>query len=305
MFKDIKRFGLAALMMLLMFVFMVPQAFAAYSVRHAFVRISGTAGETVVTGQLVALLDADGEWYKADAATSTIRPAIGIVGSKTGGNGDTIEIILQGILTGWSTLAEGDPAYLSETPGAVTQSAATYTQQVGIALSTTDYYFDFQNYFDSSAVVALGVLTGATPIVMEGVTADAYETTFAITDPTADRTVTIPNKTGQVQMASAASALTPGAAVTLTVGLSNIYTVTPTDNEDETITFSGAGTAGDEITVIITTTGTADEVLTFHTTLANTTGTLTVGTTAARYYTIRFISNGSAWFEVSRTGEQS
>jgi hypothetical protein len=304
MFKDIKKLGLAAMVMLLMFVFMVPLA-SAYSVRHVFARVSGTAGETVVTGQVVALKDADGEWYLADADDVTIRPAIGIVGSKTGGNGDTIEIILQGILTGWTTLAEGDPAYLSETAGAVTQSAPSYAQQLGIAISTTDYYFDFQNYFDSSAVTALGVLSGASPIVLEGNTADAYETTVAVTDPTADRTFTIPNKSGQVQLASAASALTPGAAVTLTVGLSNIYTVTPTDNEDETITFSGAGTAGDEITVIITTTGTADEVITFHSTLANTTGTLTVGTTAARYYTIRFISNGSAWFEVSRTGEQS
>lgn len=304
MFKDIKKFGFAALVMLLMFVFIIPQA-SAYSVRHTWVRISGTAGETVTTGQLVAILDADGEWYKADADAATIRPAIGIVGSKTGGDGDTIEIILAGVLTGWTSLAEGDAVYLSETAGVATQSSPTYSQMVGYALSTTDIYFNFQNYFDSSAVVALGVLSGATPIIAEGATADDYETTFTITDPTADRTVTIPNKTGQVQMASAASVLTPGAAVTLTVGLSNVYTVTPTDNEDETITFSGAGTAGDEITVIITTAGTADEVITFHSTLANTTGTLTVGTTAARFYTIRFISNGSAWFEVSRTGEQS
>ena len=35
-------------------------------------------------------------------------------------------------------------------------------------------------------------------IVFEGATADAYETTLAVTDPTADRTITFPNSTGTV-----------------------------------------------------------------------------------------------------------
>ncbi len=43
-----------------------------------------------------------------------------------------------------------------------------------------------------------GVISGASPLVFEGATADDYETTFAITDPTADRTITFPNITGTV-----------------------------------------------------------------------------------------------------------
>ena len=39
------------------------------------------------------------------------------------------------------------------------------------------------------------VLSGASPLVFEGATADAYETTLAVTDPTADRTVSLPNAT--------------------------------------------------------------------------------------------------------------
>ena len=39
-------------------------------------------------------------------------------------------------------------------------------------------------------------------IIFEGATADAYETTLTVTDPTADRTVTIPNATGTVQISS-------------------------------------------------------------------------------------------------------
>jgi len=146
---------------------------------------------------------------------------------------------------------------------------------------------------------------GTNQLIFEGATggADAFETVITPTDPTADRTITLPNKTGEVQLSSAASALTPGAAVTLTVGLSNLYTDTPNDNEDQQITFSGAGTAGDVITIVFTTAGTADEVITFHATLVSSAGTVTCGTTAARYMVITFISNGSHWYEVSRTTE--
>jgi len=39
------------------------------------------------------------------------------------------------------------------------------------------------------------VMSGASPLVFEGATADAYETTLAFTDPTADRVLTMPNAT--------------------------------------------------------------------------------------------------------------
>ena len=48
-------------------------------------------------------------------------------------------------------------------------------------------------------VTATGaVFAGASPLVFEGATANAFETTFAITDPTADRTVTIQDASGTV-----------------------------------------------------------------------------------------------------------
>tara|TARA_B100001123_G_scaffold324354_1_gene364329 strand:+ start:9850 stop:11730 length:1881 start_codon:yes stop_codon:yes gene_type:complete len=43
-------------------------------------------------------------------------------------------------------------------------------------------------------------LQGASPLTFEGGTSDGYETTFAITDPTADRTITFPNLSGTVQL---------------------------------------------------------------------------------------------------------
>ena len=45
-------------------------------------------------------------------------------------------------------------------------------------------------------------------ISFEGATADAYETTLTVTDPTADRTITLPNATGTVLLSDSAIDLT-------------------------------------------------------------------------------------------------
>ena len=138
-------------------------------------------------------------------------------------------------------------------------------------------------------------------LVLEGATADAFETTVTLTDPTADRTITIPNLTGRVQLASACSVITAGATPTLTVGLSNCYTDTPTGNQDQTITFSGAGNAGEMLTIIFTAGAGDDEVITFQTTLVNSIGTLTVADNAGGTYAVTFLSDGSVWQEIART----
>lgn len=303
--KTLKKqiFTLATVLALLV-VFAGPAM--SYTVKQVYARISAVAGETLTTGHLVCIKDADGYAWKADADAAALRPAIGIIG-KGGASGSTVEIIVQGRLSGWSGLSEGAWLYLSETAGAATQSAPTYSQIVGYAISTTDIWFNFSNFLDTSGLTALGVLSGASPLILEGATADAFETTVAVTDPTADRTITIPDRSGQLQLASAGSALTPGAAVTLTVGLSNLYTLAINDNEDTTITFSGAGTAGDEVTIVIATGAGAvgDEIVTFHATLVSSTGTLTCANTASRFYVIRFISDGAHWYEVSRTAIQT
>jgi hypothetical protein len=48
------------------------------------------------------------------------------------------------------------------------------------------------------------IITGAIfndgSVVFEGTTADAFETTLAVTDPTADRTITLPNSSGTVSL---------------------------------------------------------------------------------------------------------
>ncbi len=44
----------------------------------------------------------------------------------------------------------------------------------------------------------IGVLTGEAPLEFEGVTSDPYETKIAVSDPTADRTITLPDVSGIV-----------------------------------------------------------------------------------------------------------
>lgn len=58
----------------------------------------------------------------------------------------------------------------------------------------------------TSPTITTPTITGAVfndgSIVFEGATADAFETTLAVTDPTADRTITFPNSTGTVALTS-------------------------------------------------------------------------------------------------------
>ena len=57
----------------------------------------------------------------------------------------------------------------------------------------------------------------ASSIVFEGATADAHETTLTVTDPTADRTITLPNETGT--LITSASAATNAFSIALAAAL--------------------------------------------------------------------------------------
>ena len=59
-------------------------------------------------------------------------------------------------------------------------------------------------------------INATTGIIFEGATADAFETTLTVTDPTADRTITFPDATGTVALTSALSSYAPLASPTFT-----------------------------------------------------------------------------------------
>lgn len=126
--------------------------------------------------------------------------------------------------------------------------------------------------------LAGGTITGALEIgsagslVFEGTTADGFETTLAVTDPTADRTVTLPNATGTVPLLSLAqtfsaaqrgsiSTLTDGATITPDFALANNFSVTLGGNR--TLANPSNLTAGQSGCIFITQDGTGSRTLAF------------------------------------------
>ena len=133
----------------------------------------------------------------------------------------------------------GDVGGLAEAANELTPTAFTGQADLGAAPATGDTLLVYDtsassvkemtiaNLFTSPAIaggtfsgsftgtmdITGTVLSGASPLVFEGASANAHETTLAFTDPTADRTITFPDTTGTVSLTGATETL---AAKTLT-----------------------------------------------------------------------------------------
>ena len=121
-----------------------------------------------------------------------------------------------------------------------------------------------------------------TSLIFEGATADSYETTLTLVDPTADRTITLPDSTGTVALTSAVLPLTGGAmtgAITTNSTFDGVDIATRDAILTSTTTTADAALpkAGGAMTGAITTNSTfdgvdiatRDAVLTSTTTTAN------------------------------------
>ena len=107
--------------------------------------------------------------------------------------------------------------------------------------SLEEFRIEFNNLVTDVSGIASGTGFGAS-IIFEGATADEYETTLTVVDPTADRTVTIPNETGTLVTTNTTSSTTVVGIVELAT---DAETVTGTDT-DRAVTPAGlhAGLAG-------------------------------------------------------------
>ena len=125
-----------------------------------------------------------------------------------------------------SIIFEGSTADSFETTLAVTDPTAdrtiTFPNVSGTVITTGNL----------SEVTSAGVFSSS--IVFEGSTADSFETTLAVTDPTADRTITFPNVSGTV----------------ITTG--NLSEVTSAGIFSQNITFEGSTANSFETTLAIT-----------------------------------------------------
>lgn len=96
-----------------------------------------------------------------------------------------------------------------------------------------------------AAAPAVG--TFDTSITFEGATADAYETTLSVTDPTADRTITLPDATGTVTLNDATQTLSNKTISytnnTITVQVANVSDLTANASELNTLDGITASTA--------------------------------------------------------------
>lgn len=128
-----------------------------------------TAGETVAAGDFIYFDLTDNEWKKTDASAPATSEDVllGIAqGAGTDGNPITGGVLLFGLDSNQSGLTQGDTEFLSDTAGAIANSAGTQEVEVGIAISATEMYFSPR--FAS-------VPTGATKDLIEAITASAAE----------------------------------------------------------------------------------------------------------------------------------
>ena len=154
---------------------------------------------------------------------------------------------------------------------------ASVTSATGTIASATDVVEAVTLMNTEIASIKDGTSIFETKIVFEGATDDAYETTLVVADPSADRTITLPNLTGTVSLLDATETLTNKTLTSPTINagtLSGVFTGTA----DLTglvllgaspLVFEGGTDDGYETTITITD-PTADRTLT----LPNATDTL-------------------------------
>lgn len=133
----------------------------------------------------------------------------------------------------------------------------------------------------------------------QGSTYDSKVTALVVTNPTAGRTVTIPDGSGTVSLhatatlaASSTISFAPGASV-------SCYTLTP--GQDEAIGGVTTGAvSGRTYYLVVTTSGTTSRTLTFGANF-KVTGTLATGTVSGKKFVLSFVYDGTNFNEVSRT----
>ena len=155
-----------------------------------FTIVGGTGLTSVASATDTLTLNLDNTAVTAGSyggAASVGSFTVDAQGRLTAASSTTIEIAL-------GTNTSG--SYVATITGGtgVTSSAATTGEGTTHSLSIG------QDVATSASVTFAGLTLNSGSMVFEGATADAHETTLAVTDPTADRTITLPDATGTVAL---------------------------------------------------------------------------------------------------------
>jgi len=121
----------------------------------------------------------------------------------------------------------------------------------------TNHWADIDYFIDQSSTVNPSF---GSSITFEGATANNFETTLAVTDPTADRTITFPDATGTVVLSDGSGNVTVSGDLTVSGTTTTINSTTI--NATTGIVFEGT-TANDYETTLTVTDPTADRTITF------------------------------------------
>ena len=243
--------------------------------------------------------------YNASSGASTVLVDNGALtlqsNDTTAGGGDIIvnlndagDFQIQNAGTAFATFDDSGNVALTGTLdviGNVSDSTGTFTIDDAANITgaaTLDGAVTLGNA-DTDVVTVTGTIAGASPLIFEGVTANDFETTIAVTDPTADNVITLPNVTGTVittgDTASvtgamiAADTVASGDIAADTIAAGDIATSAVTTDEILDATIAGGDLAAN---IAITTTGNQA----FN-------GDTTIGNTVADKLTINAIIQGS------------
>lgn len=121
----------------------------------------------------------------------------------------------------------------------------------------TNHWINLDYFVDANSIANPSI---GSSIVFEGTTENAYETTLFATDPTADRTITLPNATGTVVLADGSGNVTVSGDLTVS-GTTTIVNSTVLEVQNE-IKFEGL-TANAFETSLKVVDPTADNLITF------------------------------------------
>jgi hypothetical protein len=188
----------------------------------------------------------------------------------------------------------------------VALTAATGTGQLIIAqlktaitVSPTITNGTINNCPIGQATPAAGSFTTLTASGNVAVNTNKFTVTAASGNTVIAGTCAVAGKlTAPVIGSGAAVVVTPGATPAIDATQGKIFTVTPAEHEAFTTT---GGVVGQEIFLIVTTSGTSSFNLSFTTGFGANAGTLATGTTNAKKFVLKFVHDGTSFVEVSRT----
>lgn len=189
----------------------------------------GGTGTTVYTkGDLLAAsasttlaklgVGTNGQVLRANSATATgLEWGADFVGTVTSVTGSGAISVANGTTTPAISVASAS----TSVAGVVQLSDSTSTTSSTVAATSTAVKSAY-DLADAALPKAGGTVTGNinldtnVSLVFEGTTADAFETTLSATDPTADRTISLPNASGTIALTSDLSSYAPLASPTFT-----------------------------------------------------------------------------------------